>query len=101
MSPTPVSPRSKRRSRRASLCVEHTLVTKMRRILKMRIPVVIYCVVIASAALPVLAADDPDIEALWTRWKAGDEDAYGQLNRLGPESRDLAHRILYPDSGFP
>jgi HEAT repeat protein len=43
------------------------------------------------------AAEDPSVEDLWTKWKAGDEAAYHRLLELGPETRDLARRILKPE----
>ncbi|REJ95634.1 MAG: HEAT repeat domain-containing protein [Planctomycetota bacterium] len=44
-----------------------------------------------------IAADDLDVEALWTQWKAGDEEAYSRLFELGPETCVLAQRILKPE----
>ena len=44
-----------------------------------------------------LASDEPDVEGLWKRWQAGDEEAFDRLRELGPETRMLAERILKPE----
>lgn len=68
----------------------------------MRTLIAFCCLMVSVVAQHARADDDPDIEALWTQWQAGEKGAWGELWGLGPDARVLAHRLLYPDgTSFP